>query len=252
LANARASEQLAVIKSERDRAEMEHATALAKSEERIEDIESKLASARGDLQFERQCRTDLQQALDSARSSAHTHEEERRAWQTAEDDYRQTMSRVEKAKDDLSAKCTALLADIEGLRQDLATEKETHHNDVEEIKQAHEQRVGALSNEQAEHFRTMQEQHSSKMRRFEETLATARDESHQAEKDFSVQLAKRDKKITDCATKASRPDDQVNIFSALIVFRLSISKRSAWKKTSRSLKPTPCAPTSWQPWVSAT
>lgn len=252
LASAEASEHLAAVRNERDRAEMEHATALAKTEERVEDLENKLAGARGDLQFERQYRADLQQALDGATSRADTHQEERMMWQTTEDESRQKVARVEQAKEELSARCTALLSDLEGLRQDLNRERDAHLSHVGEIEQENERQMAALTNEHAQRLKTLQDQQQSDRRFAEDALATSRNESRQAQEDFSTQLSKRDKKLADCVAKVSKHRTRLGSETMLTQCRLSISRRSVLKRTSRSRKPTQCVLISWLPWVWAT
>lgn len=249
LANSRASEQMRAIKDERDRAEMEHATSLAKSEERVDDIESKLAGTRGDLHFERQCRSELQQALDIARSDAHAHEEARRVWQQAEENHRQTIAQAEQSKVALDERCTNLLAELKNLQQDLVREKEAHSEHVGEIESVHNQRVAALSDEQAQSLKGLQDQQHGERSRLEEALANSRDESRQAQEEFSVQLAKRDKKLAECVAKVGERRTKLSLSTGLTCHRLNISRKSAWRRTSRSPKPTPCARISWPPWV---
>lgn len=245
-----AQTQLDEMKREFSNAEMDHATHLAQAEERLEDLETKLSNAQTEKVNREATTVQLQNELADVRSVKDGLEAELQNSHRTGEEHKSIIASAEQARVALESRCESLLADLTALQQSRTEEKEAHQAEIARLEHAAHGRVDAMREQHSNEVERMQQSYKESLDDLSTKLVSAQHEFHQAQTDQEAQMEKRDKKIADCHKKVSLHKTSTYMFKWLTNHnRSNTSNPSAQKKTTKSPKQTPCAPTSWQQWV---
>lgn len=200
---SRAREELDRLKQEFANAEMDHATASAQSEEQIEELEAKLEVVQADREGKRADNDQLRVEMGHARERNLVVEAELQKWRKNDEEHMLVIEAAEKARDELERTCASLRSDLGALRESSTGEKaslEAHSVQIEREAQEH---VDILRAQHDRALQKLQHNHQEKLDDLSAKLASAQEESRQAQSDLESQLDKREKKLVDYHKKVS-------------------------------------------------
>lgn len=200
---ARAQEEMESLKQEFANAEMDHATASAQSEEHIEELEAKLSSMQAEKNDRDTADGQLRGELAGARAGKDALELEVRKWHAADEEHQRVIAAVEKAKIELEGKCAGLLADLDAMRQSMASDQETHKAHMLRIEQEAREEHNVLREQHNNEVDHMNRQNQEQLDSLSAALQSAQLQSKQAQADLEAQLEKREKKLADYHKKVS-------------------------------------------------
>lgn len=201
---ARAQEELEKLKQEFANAEMDHATASAQSEEHIEELETKLADAQAENNNHDASNGQLRDELTAVRSSRDALEAEVEKWHMADEEHQRIIDTVEKSRNELEGRCANLLADLEAMKQSMASEKEAHEAHVLRLERETHEQADVQRQQHDELLRENSIAHEEQLESLSTKLASAQHESRQAKADLEAQLEKRERRLADYHKKVCR------------------------------------------------
>lgn len=198
-----AREQLEKMKREFADAEMVHATDLAQSEERIEDLEVKLSNVEAERSREQKATGQLQHELADAHSRRDGLEAELQTSRVSDEEHMSIIAAADQARATLESRCAGLLADLTALQQSRTEEKEAHHAEIARFEQAAHEQVDAMRESHSGELEKMQQNHKEGVDNLTAKLISAQEEFRQVQADQEAQFEKKEKKLADCHKKVS-------------------------------------------------
>ncbi|KAK6430726.1 hypothetical protein LTR95_013117 [Oleoguttula sp. CCFEE 5521] len=199
-----AREQLTKAKEGAEVAEIGHAAANAQQQERIDDLQDKVASVEDDLRKQMQHEAELHHNLEIAQ---HEVEKLKRRFvdhKVMDTEQARKTSLLEHAKSDTDARCRSLKVELQSLRDDLLVQTSAHETNILKAQQQSDRELATIEAEHAQQLAAMHAEREKQVRGLESQVSSLQDESHQAQTELSAQLAKRDRKLV---SNAKRIDD---------------------------------------------
>lgn len=242
--------ELEDLKRDFANAEMDHATNLARSEEHLEEVESRLSRLQSERDEEAKAKAQLESELANARFSKVALDADLDHWRTVDEEHKQVIASAERAKDELASRCSGLLADLEVVRQSAAQEKQAHEAHVAGMELELQRHTDELRTHHSNSLKHMEQTHQEALEQATAKLESIRDESRHAQADMEAQIQKSEKRISEYQKKVKKPL-LYSVSSPLLTLNSwNSSRKCARRKMTKLLRPTPCARTSWPPWVS--
>jgi len=245
-----AERKLAELRIAKDTADLEHATALTKKEEELEDLHERFAgtgetlmSKNGELE---RARHDLQH-LRAARDELQA-ETERLSIEGQ--DKQAEIEILRHATRDDASRLESLDSELQLAQYNLAKEKQAREQDVQQVKEHHKQNMEATNATHNDTLDRLAAQHGEEAANLERQLSSLREESEKAIEQHKVNLAKLEEDVSDA-------QQQVGTLQVHCIERRAIANETrlidysenASRRINKSPKPMPCARTSWPQWV---
>lgn len=245
-----ARRQLEQMKCDFANAEMDHATSLARSEEQLEELETKLSHAQSERDEKEKAKSQLENELAKVKSSKDALDADLHRWHTVDEEYTQVIAAAEKAKDELSSRCNGLLADLEALQQSAAEDRQAHEVHAARMEQEAQRQTDELRAHHSNDLKHMKQAHQEKLDEAAAKLETVRDESRHAQVILEAQIQKGERRISEYQKKVREAPLPAFMFHSLIIHSWTTSRKCVRRRMTKSRRPTLCAQISWPPWVS--